>query len=700
MGVINLISEQSDLNVYEARLLSMLSSQFGDETPSVWNTPKLEEAFGYSLELAPRFTIDFGSSKTLLRTELMVHWLLLFISGRFSKSIIDRQMQATLFLLSAWEEISGHFGVSCLADIPSCLNTYSPSGGQRGSNTELVALFDDWTKQIKSHSLQELEVSYICSQKVIRHNYKSPSLVVVGSILNSVIKTRERFAPLPARNLIRLDDLYSEESIRFKDREIRTDRYLNLYLFPVWMRSPIRLLILTKIERGELAPSTLVGYVGALKPLVSFLIENHIGPNLKGLTSNLIEENFIAWGNVKNIAGKNWFTNALALLECANKHFPSLWPQLSVDPRATRKIKGSYYKLGLGRIAHNQEGSGRSIDPETLSELFHIVKRIKEPVFTIFYLILQTGMRAGDAHAITFDCLSEDSTDEKFMLLTFWQSKVSKYNQKPLLKSDKSHRLLIELINSQREKTIREHGSKTKYLFPRLESHFESWLTPAWTAHQIKEACLKFGLLNENGEPYKFNWHQLRHCKGTSMAMEGHDVLEIMLELGHSSPDMAMAYVNNRYQIKKRALLSKTQSQYLDIQGMLDEKMPNLLIKKDALIATRVCGGACSMPKQVGQWCSHANACFTCRHFRADTEDEPYFLREKERLLELIEHQNKEVKSYADNGQKRMADIESLRCKQNQDVVKNLEAILTGIRAHKGFKGDKLNWIKVNLDDK
>ena len=35
------------------------------------------------------------------------------------------------------------------------------------------------------------------------------------------------------------------------------------------------------------------------------------------------------------------------------------------------------------------------------------------------------------------------------------------------------------------------------------------------------------------------------------MAAEGHDILSIMFELGHASPDMASMYVNKRLDLKK-----------------------------------------------------------------------------------------------------------------------------------------------------
>jgi hypothetical protein len=47
----------------------------------------------------------------------------------------------------------------------------------------------------------------------------------------------------------------------------------------------------------------------------------------------------------------------------------------------------------------------------------------------------------------------------------------------------------------------------------------------------------------------------LRHHRGTQMAADGHDILSIMFELGHASPDMASMYVNKRLDQKNALLL-------------------------------------------------------------------------------------------------------------------------------------------------
>jgi hypothetical protein len=79
---------------------------------------------------------------------------------------------------------------------------------------------------------------------------------------------------------------------------------------------------------------------------------------------------------------------------------------------------------------------------------------------------ITTGARAEDLHALLFDCLRPDPHDKRFMLFTFWQNKVSRWNTKPLLTTDPAHRAMIELIEAQQDRVRQRHGHATKYLFP------------------------------------------------------------------------------------------------------------------------------------------------------------------------------------------------------------------------------------------
>lgn len=274
---------------------------------------------------------------------------------------------------------------------------------------------------------------------------------------------------------------------------------------------------------------------------------------------------------------------------------------------------------------------------------------------------------------------------------------MSRWNTKPLLKSDKTHQFLIEIIQQQQHRIIKKYGKPTKYLFPFFTGTKESYIDPNWTRYEIKMLCIKSNIKDETGEPLQFSWHPLRHTKGTTMAFEGHDILSIMMELGHTSPDMATVYVNNRLNLKKQALIEKGSGHFFDIEGKVDEKIGELLVRKNQLKATRVCGGACSMPTQIGDWCEHANACYTCKYFRADSNDIAFFQAEKKAILNLIELQSSDIKNYQNSGHHRLADITLRRRNKNREITQNLEVIVEAIKKDRIYIGNQQKSKKVSL---
>lgn len=64
---------------------------------------------------------------------------------------------------------------------------------------------------------------------------------------------------------------------------------------------------------------------------------------------------------------------------------------------------------------------------------------------------------------------------------------------------------------------------------------------------------------------------------------------------------IAISYhVNNRLQLRKKALMEKDSGAFVTITGEVDEQIGDLLLRKEQMNATRVCGGACSLPSQIG----------------------------------------------------------------------------------------------------
>ncbi|WP_046078683.1 tyrosine-type recombinase/integrase [Halomonas sp. HG01] len=645
--------------------------------------------------------IEFTGLPLTPQLELKCYWAKFLSDERNnSRSSVERRRLPMRWLNTDWEEISSRFGVSFLADIshPEFKTRYTSGSEEKFSRKHNAEFLDIFSRYSHNSKRKKSKQSYVRDNSIVEKEYLPGRITVAGDIHKNIIIQREQFKPLHRRMIVYLNDIYSEDDYRFKDTQRTTDKYLNFYRYPEWLRDAVRFHVINKIQHGELAPSTLVNYMGRFINFRDFMHEKFETPSPALISDDLVENEYLAWGNRKGLSGKNWFTDTVAMLQTASREFSDKWPSLSVSKRAAKKIKKTHYKEGLGRIGYTNEGVGRSYSQRIIDELQMAVKDAPSPVPQIFTLILATGMRAEDGHSVLFDCLKDDPDDNNFMILHFWQNKVRKWNRKPLSKSDKSHAALIKSIEDQRKAIVQKHGSPTKYLFPYVTGTRESFVSQHWTASEIKKKVVSQQVRDDEGNPLTFSWHPLRHTMGTSLAQNGHDILNIMMELGHTSPDMATVYVNNRLELKKKALLEKGSGRFFTIHGSVDDKIGELLVRKEQLAATRVCGGACSMPAQIGDWCEHANACYTCKHFRADAKDVEFFKSEKIAIDALIQEQQEESKELAESGKTRMSEITGRRLRKNKEVYNSLGKIVSAIEEDGIYKGAEQKVKQIKLE--
>lgn len=106
------------------------------------------------------------------------------------------------------------------------------------------------------------------------------------------------------------------------------------------------------------------------------------------------------------------------------------------------------------------------------------------------------------------------------------------------------------------------------------------------------------------------------------------------------------------------------------------------------------------MPAQIGDWCEHANACYTCKHYRADAKDVDFFKNEKGMMISLIEEQQEELFSLKENQQIRMYEITDRRLAKNKEIYKGLDNIVSSIEADGEYQGREQKARKISLEDK
>jgi hypothetical protein len=159
------------------------------------------------------------------------------------------------------------------------------------------------------------------------------------------------------------------------------------------------------------------------------------------------------------------------------------------------------------------------------------------------------------------------------------------------------------------------------------------------------------------------------------------------MELGHASADMSMVYINQRLKLKKKAVLEKGGGKFITIKGEVDDKVAELAVRKDAALAVDVPGGLCSLPGQIGEWCEHNRACFSCSHFRADVEQLPFFEGERRSMTETLDRLAAEVAEHERHGRSRMADIGRKRMTRMEEGLANVATITATIRSEGIYSG-------------
>jgi hypothetical protein len=273
------------------------------------------------------------------------------------------------------------------------------------------------------------------------------------------------------------------------------------------------------------------------------------------------------------------------------------------------------------------------------------------------------------------------------MLLTFFQSKVKRWNTKPLLMEDAAHSLVIEAIREQQTAARSMFGQNPKYLFGHRVGDIEKPESKDTTREALNYWCRRNNIRNGEGEQFAFRWHGFRHFYGTELALLGHDISFIQMELGHSSPEMSMVYVNQRLRLKKKALIEKGGGRFIDIKGQVDDKVAELAVRKDASLTVDVPGGLCSMPAQIGEWCEHNRACLTCRYFRADVEQIGFFETERRAIAETVARLTAEVPEFEATGRVKSADIGKKRIERSKAALKAVNLILSTIKSEGVYRG-------------
>jgi integrase len=257
--------------------------------------------------------------------------------------------------------------------------------------------------------------------------------------------------------------------------------------------------------------------------------------------------------------------------------------------------------------------------------------RLAAPYRYLIVVMIETGLRAGDACTLPFDALITDSSG--WPCLRVQVSKMRAEHLVPL-----SARA-ADAVRAQQAAVTGKHPGGTPWLFPargnpRLPVAYNSLrgVFNAWQEH--------IGLHDEAGRPVHVTLHQLRHTFGTRLINSGVPQHVIQRLLCHASPEMTNFYAH-LHDTTIRAEFERYCQTRVDIEGKLLGFDPDAATADAEWVKHRLSraadalpNGYCGRPPQ--QDCPHPNACLTCPDFQTTAQFLPAHRQQAQQTRQLL----------------------------------------------------------------
>jgi len=290
-------------------------------------------------------------------------------------------------------------------------------------------------------------------------------------------------------------------------------------------------------------------------------------------------------------------------------------------------------------------------------------------------LIMESGLRAGDACSLPFNPIVPDSSG--WPCLRYWSRKTSIEQVVPL-----SERAAAAITDQQAfVNTLWPRGSEWLFPSPASFSAQPEPITYSTLGRQLRSWCARIGLRDEAGVPVSVTAHQFRHTLGTRLINSGVPTHIVQRILGHASVGMTEVYAR-LHDDTVRSAFDTYQTKRVDIAGAVlnyDASSPTAdaewLKHNLAKISASLPNGYCGRPPQ--QECPHPNACLTCPAFQTTVEFLPVHrqhLKANARLIKMAESK----------GQDRLVE-------NHRRIQEALERIIPSLEGLDGDAGEALS---------
>jgi len=389
-----------------------------------------------------------------------------------------------------------------------------------------------------------------------------------------------------------------------------------------------------------------------------FLTEHPEVRGFEGITRPLLED-FLVW-----IAGKpEWSANT--------RHHTLTFVKVFLD---WGHRHGTLPGLAANAVIYEEEVS-RPPDqlPKFIPEFVMCqleseasLAQLQNPtVRHLVVVLMETGLRGGDACTLPFNPIIEDSVG--WPCLRFDNVKVGIEQLIPL--SAKA----AGAIRAQQDHVHSIWLQGSPWLFPGIFDNDDGIKPYAHSSlsQQLRTWQARICLHDEAGQPVRVHAHQFRHTLGTRLINAGVPQHVIQKLLGHASPRMTARYAQIHDHTVRDAFERycaqrvNTAGDHLDFEPDALTADAEWVKHNVARIRDSLPNGYCGRPPQ--QDCPHPNACLTCPDFQTTPE-----------FLDIHRTQaqaNRRLIARAEaNGQFRL--VENL-----QQVQKSLERIIPALEA-------------------
>ena len=239
-------------------------------------------------------------------------------------------------------------------------------------------------------------------------------------------------------------------------------------------------------------------------------------------------------------------------------------------------------------------------------------------VRNLVVLLIETGLRGGDACVLPFNPIITDSVG--WPCLRFENSKTGSEHLIPL--SDKA----AATVRSQQAYVLERWPQGSPWLFPGIMDNPEGArpYAHASLSHQLGPWQKKIGLHDESGRPVRIHAHQFRHTFATRLINSGLEQYVVQQLLTHASPRMTARYAQIHDHTVRDAFERycaqrvNTAGEHLGYDPDASTADAEWVKHNMARIRDSLPNGYCGRPPQ--QDCPHPNACLTCPDFQTTPE--------------------------------------------------------------------------------